>query len=180
MESLSSTQIKQYQKDGYLIVEIFLTEECEKLSMRCRLLVDFSNHSAVSSRRPNTEACPQNVKQVSPWSPCVGPRIQRGYARQEVWRYCIARSLQMVHPAVEQSMYIFKQPRFGGVFQSHQDSTYLYTLPMTLVGLALEILKMLILRTAACGFFPKSHKNGLGVKMTFTIGETNYWSSSCA
>ena len=35
-----AAQIKQYQEDSYLIVENFLTEECEKLCTRCRVLVD--------------------------------------------------------------------------------------------------------------------------------------------
>ena len=45
-----AAQIKQYQEDSYLIVENFLTEECEKLRTRCRVLVDENdfNHRAVT------------------------------------------------------------------------------------------------------------------------------------
>ena len=154
MESLSAAQIKQYQEDGYLIVEIFLTEEeCEKLRMRCRLLVDFSNHSAVSFSRPDTEACPQGVKQVSPWSPCIGPRIQKGHARQEVWRYCpltadgsSSSGTEYVHIQAASIWWsVSTTPRLNLSLHLTHDT-----------GWAMEILKMLILRTAACGFFPKA------------------------
>ena len=45
-----AVQIKQYHEDNYLIVENFLTEECEKLRTRCRVLVDENdfNHRAVT------------------------------------------------------------------------------------------------------------------------------------
>ncbi|MGB1238187.1 MAG: phytanoyl-CoA dioxygenase family protein [Pseudomonadales bacterium] len=38
-------------------------------------------------------------------------------------------------PQVLQSMYIFKQPRIGGEVNIHQDSTFLYTNPMSCIGL---------------------------------------------
>ena len=58
----------------------------------------------------------------------------------------------------------------GGVFRMHQNSTYLYTLPMTLVRfrLALEDAEI---KHSCLWFVPKSHKNGVGVRMTFTTGE---------
>jgi phytanoyl-CoA hydroxylase len=47
----------------------------------------------------------------------------------------VARSVGLADPAVVQSMYIFKQPGIGGEVTCHQDSTYLYTRPMSVVGL---------------------------------------------
>jgi phytanoyl-CoA hydroxylase len=38
-------------------------------------------------------------------------------------------------PRLVQSMYIFKQPRIGGEVVWHQDSTFLYTEPMSVIGL---------------------------------------------
>lgn len=43
--------------------------------------------------------------------------------------------LGMATPLALQSMYIFKQPRIGGVVQHHQDATYLYTEPSSVMGL---------------------------------------------
>lgn len=39
-----------------------------------------------------------------------------------------------VNPLLLQSMYIFKQPGIGGEVSWHQDSTYLYTEPMSCIG----------------------------------------------
>lgn len=45
----------------------------------------------------------------------------------------LARGL-VRNPLLLQSMYIFKQPGIGGEVSWHQDSTYLYTEPMTCIG----------------------------------------------
>lgn len=47
----------------------------------------------------------------------------------------LARSIGSERPALVQSMYIFKQPRIGGEVTCHQDSTFLYTDPPSVVGL---------------------------------------------
>lgn len=47
----------------------------------------------------------------------------------------LAESLGLAQPLLLQSMYIFKQPRIGGEVAWHQDSTFLYTEPLSLVGL---------------------------------------------
>ena len=46
----------------------------------------------------------------------------------------------MVFSIILQSMYIFKQPRIGGVVKAHQDSTFIHTAPDTTTGfwIALE------------------------------------------
>lgn len=45
-----------------------------------------------------------------------------------------ARDLGFVDPKLLQSMYIFKQPHIGGEVTCHQDTTFLYTEPNTVVG----------------------------------------------
>ncbi|KDO33791.1 hypothetical protein SPRG_01670 [Saprolegnia parasitica CBS 223.65] len=47
----------------------------------------------------------------------------------------ILQSLGYVAPVVPQSMYIFKQPSIGGEVGAHQDGTYLYTEPQSVIGL---------------------------------------------
>lgn len=52
----------------------------------------------------------------------------------------LLRELGWVHPAVPQSMYIFKQALIGGEVTSHQDSSFLYTTPrQTCIGLWLAL-----------------------------------------
>src|SRR5690606_37784437 len=45
-----------------------------------------------------------------------------------------ARDIGFQDPKLLQSMYIFKPPHIGGEVTCHQDSTFLYTDPMTVVG----------------------------------------------
>jgi phytanoyl-CoA hydroxylase len=45
-----------------------------------------------------------------------------------------ARSIGLGEALLLQSMYIFKQPRIGGEVTCHQDSAFLYTDPMSVVG----------------------------------------------
>jgi phytanoyl-CoA hydroxylase len=46
----------------------------------------------------------------------------------------ILKSLDYVRPMAVQSMYIFKQPSIGGEVKPHQDGSYLYTEPQSVVG----------------------------------------------
>lgn len=46
----------------------------------------------------------------------------------------IAHDLGIVKPVIPQSMYIFKQPGIGGVVVPHQDSTFLFTSPLSTLG----------------------------------------------
>ncbi|MFC3120074.1 phytanoyl-CoA dioxygenase family protein [Agaribacter flavus] len=45
----------------------------------------------------------------------------------------LARNLGIQAPSIRQSMYIFKQPKIGGVIRWHQDATYFYTHPISVV-----------------------------------------------
>ena len=47
----------------------------------------------------------------------------------------VAQSIGCARPLLLQSMYIFKQPNIGGEVTWHQDSTYLYTEPLSVFGL---------------------------------------------
>lgn len=72
----------------------------------------------------------------------------------------VARSLDLKKPCVIQSMVIFKPPHIGGEVKPHQDSTFLYTSPMNLVGfwIALEDAD---LENGCMWFAPGSHKKGV-------------------
>jgi phytanoyl-CoA hydroxylase len=45
----------------------------------------------------------------------------------------IAQELGLVEPQIHQSMYIFKQPKIGGVIRWHQDATYFLTDPISVI-----------------------------------------------
>ena len=63
-------------------------------------------------------------------------------------------------PLVAQSMYIFKQPRIGGLVGAHQDGTFLYTEPQSVVGFwwALEDCTTM---NGCLWAVPGSHKEGV-------------------
>lgn len=72
----------------------------------------------------------------------------------------LAAGLGFTAPQLMQSMYIFKQPRIGGEVVCHQDVTFLYTEPMSVVGFwfALEDAT----RENGCLWaIPGGHKRGL-------------------
>lgn len=45
----------------------------------------------------------------------------------------IAQDLGLIEPEIRQSMYIFKQPKIGGVIRWHQDATYFFTAPQSVI-----------------------------------------------
>jgi phytanoyl-CoA hydroxylase len=45
----------------------------------------------------------------------------------------IALALGLVKPQIHQSMYIFKQPKIGGVIRWHQDASYFFTDPISVI-----------------------------------------------
>ena len=47
----------------------------------------------------------------------------------------LVSQLGLANPRLPQSMYIFKQPRIGGEVVYHQDTTFLYTEPASVIGL---------------------------------------------
>lgn len=55
------------------------------------------------------------------------------FSRQEAIA-SVARELELTQPLLLQSMYIFKQRQIGGEVTSHQDSSFLYTEPLSCVG----------------------------------------------
>ena len=72
----------------------------------------------------------------------------------------VADSIGLKNPLLVQSMYIFKQPGIGGEVNCHQDSTYLYTEPSSVVGFwfAIEDAHQ---GNGCLGGIAGSHKNGL-------------------
>jgi phytanoyl-CoA hydroxylase len=47
----------------------------------------------------------------------------------------LVEALDTQQAQIHQSMYIFKQPKIGGVIRWHQDATYFYTSPITVITL---------------------------------------------
>jgi phytanoyl-CoA hydroxylase len=73
-------------------------------------------------------------------------------------------------PRLLQSMYIFKQPRIGGEVTLHQDSTFLYTDPMTVTGFWFALQDATI-DNGCLWALPGGHR--LGLKQRFVRDESS-------
>lgn len=72
----------------------------------------------------------------------------------------LVADLKFERPLLVQSMYIFKQPNIGGEVTCHQDSTFLYTEPPSVVGLWFALEEAT--RDNGCLWaLPGGHKGGL-------------------
>lgn len=85
--------------------------------------------------------------------------VFRDFSLSAVW-YSLLQQLGMQQPCAVQSMYIFKQPSIGGEVDCHQDSTFLYTTPMSVIGLWFAIEEATLGNGCLWGI-PKGHREGL-------------------
>eukprot|EP00798_Chlamydomonas_sp_ICE-L_P018390 gene18390-24861_t len=125
--TLSDEQVKQFHKDGFLVLEKFASQE-EVASLRSRAgeLVDSFDPTSVKSifsttnqRELTDNYFYESAGNISFFFEVAGILKSLGYKR----------------PLPVQSMYIFKQPKIGGEVVPHQDSTFIYTQPLSCVGL---------------------------------------------
>lgn len=72
----------------------------------------------------------------------------------------LATALGFENPLLLQSMYIFKQPNIGGEVTCHQDSTFLYTEPVDIVGLWFA-LEDATIDNGCLWAIPGGHRRGL-------------------
>ena len=72
----------------------------------------------------------------------------------------LAAALGFKDPLLLQSMYIFKQPNIGGEVTCHQDSTFLYTEPIDIIGLWFALEEATI-ENGCLWAIPGGHRRGL-------------------
>lgn len=82
------------------------------------------------------------------------------FSYHPVWGRLL-QQLGMISPKAAQSMYIFKQPGIGGEVNCHQDSTFLFTQPMSVIGLWFAI-EDATLENGCLWGVPGGHRYGLG------------------
>jgi len=93
----------------------------------------------------------------------------------------IATAIEIKNPLLLQSMYIFKQPNIGGEVTCHQDSTFLYTDPIDIIGLWFA-LEDATVENGCLWAIPGGHKSGLKSRwvrseegMKFDVFDTEPW-----
>jgi len=72
----------------------------------------------------------------------------------------IAKELGLKQPQIRQSMYIFKQPRIGGIVNWHQDASFFFTQPQSVVTFWFAI-EDATLENGCLWVEPKGHKGPL-------------------
>jgi len=94
----------------------------------------------------------------------------------------LAAAIGFEDPLLLQSVYIFKQPNIGGEVTCHQDSTFLYTEPIDIVGLWFA-LEDATIENGCLWAIPGGHRHGLKSrwvrtpegKMKFEIYDAEPW-----
>lgn len=81
----------------------------------------------------------------------------------------VAADIGFEEPLLMQSMYIFKQPRIGGEVVLHQDATFLYTEPQSVVGLWFAVEDATI-ENGCLWAMPGGHKTGLKKRFSRVAG----------
>lgn len=109
----------------------------------------------------------------------LDPVFERFSCSQEIKN--LATAIGMKNPLLLQSMYIFKQPNIGGEVTCHQDSTFLYTDPIDIVGLWFA-LEDATIENGCLWAIPGGHRSGLKSRwvrgpegMRFEIFDTEPW-----
>lgn len=86
------------------------------------------------------------------------PAFHRATFNDRVREVCYKLDLKV--PVLVQSMYMYKNPNIGSEVRSHQDSTYLYTEPDSLLGFWIA-LDDATLENGCLWFIPSSHRGGV-------------------
>jgi phytanoyl-CoA hydroxylase len=164
---LLPTQLSQYERDGFLVLEGFVAAQaCEQLRNRSLELVQafdptgvFSIFSTREQSRltddyflessdkirfffeedaflPDGQLRQSKEKSINKIGHALHDldKVFDTFSRTHKIRELVA-DLGLELPLLLQSMYIFKQPHIGGEVDCHQDATFLYTEPLSTVGL---------------------------------------------
>lgn len=164
---LTQEQYERYQRDGYLVIENFVSEEnCDQLKQRALEIVSeqgpnaaLEMFSTTKQGRPSDkfflDSAVGTVLFFEPKAFDQTGRLQVDLLRainkighgmhdtdpvfNEFSRLPqikqLVTDLGIHNPLLMQAMYIFKQPRIGGEVTCHQDGTFLYAEPDTMIGL---------------------------------------------
>ncbi|HVG18307.1 MAG TPA: phytanoyl-CoA dioxygenase family protein [Blastocatellia bacterium] len=197
---LTSKQKVRYERDGFLVLEDFVSREsCAALRKQAEEMVaNFEPQGAASvfSTRDQARTSDdyflesgdkirfffeedafdaggklrqdkaRSINKIGHALHDLDPVFDR-FSRTDALAGLI-RDLGFARPLLLQSMYIFKQPAIGGEVSCHQDGSFLYTEPMSLVGLWFA-LEDATLENGCLRAIPGGHR--LGLKSRFMRAE---------
>ncbi|OBS81046.1 hypothetical protein A6R68_20774 [Neotoma lepida] len=185
MACLSPSQLKKFQEDGFLLLEGFLTaDECVAMQQRIGEIVAemdgntdyflssgdkvrfFFEKGVFDNKGLEWGSGDMRVGNfLVPPEKSINKIGHALHAHDPVFRsvthspkvQALVRSLGLQLPVVVQSMYIFKQPHFGGEVSPHQDATFLYTEPLGRVLGVWIAIEDALLENGCLWFIPGSH-----------------------
>lgn len=192
MAKLTTGQLAQYEREGFLIIEGFAeAEACDALRGRAHELVSafdtagersiFSTHEqtrtsddyflnsgdrvsfffeeeAFDSEGRLRQSKERSINKIGHALHDLDLVFNRFSHTKEL--AALASDLGFTRPLLIQSMYVFKQPNIGGEVTCHQDATFLYTEPQSLVGLWFA-LEDATLENGCLWAIPGGHLRGL-------------------
>lgn len=192
MSQLTSEQLDRFERDGFLVLEDFVSREaCARLRERAAELVAefdpaglrsiFSTHEqtrtsddyflesgdqirfffeerAFQADGQLRQSKEHSINKIGHALHDLDPVFERFSRTPEL--AALVAALQFERPLLIQSMYIFKQPNIGGEVTCHQDSTFLYTEPPSVVGLWFA-LEDATIENGCLWALPGGHKRGL-------------------
>jgi phytanoyl-CoA hydroxylase len=163
--NLTSEQLRQFDQDGFLVIENFVTaDRCDQLRARAsQMVAEFDPEGVISifsTRNQQRDdyflTSGDKIRfffEAEAFTPDGRLRQRKeesinkiGHALHDLDDQFnsfsrtaalaeLATALGFNNPLLLQSMYIFKQPNIGGEVDCHQDSTFLYTEPLSAIGL---------------------------------------------
>jgi phytanoyl-CoA hydroxylase len=192
MAQLTPEQLSRFERDGFLVLEEFVTRQtCAALRERARQLVtEFDPQGVVSIFSTNEQtrtsddyflesgdrvrfffeehafqadgslrqSKERSINKIGHALHDLDPVFDKFSRTPEI--AALVADLRFKRPLLIQSMYIFKQPNIGGEVTCHQDSTFLYTEPPSVVGLWFALEEAT--RENGCLWaLPGHHKRGL-------------------
>ncbi|WAR24748.1 PAHX-like protein [Mya arenaria] len=161
--TLSQEQVKQFWDNGYLVLPDFADEETvEGLKKECHRLVE-----EMDPAEHNTVFTTLEMKRTSDdYFMTSGDKIRYFFedGNLKVNKHLsinkIGHALHVLSEPFKKFTFCDKQPGIGGEVIPHQDSSFLHTDPMKLVGFWIA-LEDATLENGCLWFIPGSHKEGI-------------------
>lgn len=187
LQQLSEHQRQQFEHDGFLVIENFITQaDCQRLISRAAELVNAHQPEEQRAEFSTTgqqgdayflgsgDAIRFFFEPCTNLTECTDKHLtinKIGHALHEldsVFREFsqqpaigqLAADLGFDDPRLLQSMYLYKQARVGGEVGLHQDACFLYTEPLSVVGLWFA-LEPATLENGCLQVLPGGHRAGL-------------------